>query len=93
VEHTITEEVTGIDLVQAQIRIAAGATLKSLGISQDKITLRGVAIQCRITTEDPCDNFRPDTGTITMCARALAVARARRCALGRTRPAKREGVS
>ncbi|KAG8463392.1 hypothetical protein KFE25_004903 [Diacronema lutheri] len=66
VEHTITEEVTGIDLVQAQIRIAAGATLRDLGISQERIMLRGVAIQCRITTEDPCDNFRPDTGTITM---------------------------
>mmetsp|Transcript_10221 Transcript_10221/g.30178 ORF Transcript_10221/g.30178 Transcript_10221/m.30178 type:complete len:1260 (+) Transcript_10221:30-3809(+) len=66
VEHTITEEVTGIDLVQAQIRIAGGATLKELGITQDKVTLRGCCIQCRITTEDPTDNFRPDTGTITM---------------------------
>ncbi|KAJ1615644.1 hypothetical protein T492DRAFT_897208, partial [Pavlovales sp. CCMP2436] len=56
VEHTITEEITGIDLVSAQIRIAAGATLK------DTLSIRGMAIQCRITTEDPNDNFRPDTG-------------------------------
>jgi len=65
VEHTVTEEVTDVDLVQSQLRIAAGATLADLGLSQDAITLRGAALQCRITTEDPANNFRPDTGKIT----------------------------
>ena len=65
VEHTVTEEVTDVDLVQAQMRIAAGATLVDLGLTQDRITLRGSAVQCRITTEDPANNFRPDTGKIT----------------------------
>ncbi|QYJ04364.1 pyruvate carboxylase [Nocardioides panacisoli] len=65
VEHTVTEEVTGIDLVQAQLRIAAGARLADLGLAQADITLRGAALQCRITTEDPANEFRPDTGTIT----------------------------
>lgn len=64
VEHTITEEITGIDIVAAQIQIAAGATLEDLGLSQDSITVRGCAIQCRITTEDPTKNFQPDTGKI-----------------------------
>lgn len=64
VEHTITEEITGIDLVAAQIQIAAGATLKQLGLTQDRITTRGFAIQCRITTEDPAKGFAPDTGKI-----------------------------
>ncbi|CEP24677.1 unnamed protein product [Cyberlindnera jadinii] len=64
VEHTITEEITGIDIVAAQIQIAAGATLEELGLLQDKITTRGFAIQCRITTEDPSKNFQPDTGKI-----------------------------
>ncbi|VEU22890.1 DEKNAAC103976 [Brettanomyces naardenensis] len=64
VEHTITEEITGVDLVSAQIQIAAGATLEKLGLLQDKITTRGFAIQCRITTEDPAKNFQPDTGKI-----------------------------
>lgn len=64
VEHTITEEITGIDLVAAQIQIAAGATLKQLGLTQERITTRGFAIQCRITTEDPATNFSPDTGKI-----------------------------
>ena len=66
VEHTVTEEVIGIDLVQAQIRIAAGATLDEIGLHQDKIVPRGVAIQCRVTTEDPERDFAPDTGTITL---------------------------
>ena len=66
VEHTVTEEVIGIDLVQAQIRIAAGATLEEIGLHQDKIVPRGVAIQCRVTTEDPERDFAPDTGTITL---------------------------
>ena len=64
VEHTITEEITGFDLVAAQIQIAAGATLKQLGLTQDRITTRGFAIQCRITTEDPAKGFAPDTGKI-----------------------------
>jgi len=64
VEHTITEEITGIDIVAAQIQIAAGATLEQLGLTQDRITTRGFAIQCRITTEDPSKGFQPDTGKI-----------------------------
>ncbi|CDK28262.1 unnamed protein product [Kuraishia capsulata CBS 1993] len=64
VEHTITEEITGVDIVAAQIQIAAGASLEQLGLLQDKITTRGFAIQCRITTEDPSKNFQPDTGKI-----------------------------
>ncbi|EFO96972.1 hypothetical protein CRE_21100, partial [Caenorhabditis remanei] len=65
VEHTVTEEVTDVDLVQAQMRIAAGATLEELGLTQDRIQLRGAALQCRITTEDPANGFRPDLGRIT----------------------------
>ncbi|KAG5865885.1 hypothetical protein JTB14_027727 [Gonioctena quinquepunctata] len=64
VEHTVTEEITGIDLVQAQIRVAEGMTLPELGISQDTIKTDGFAIQCRVTTEDPAKNFQPDTGRI-----------------------------
>ncbi|KAE8147050.1 carbamoyl-phosphate synthase L chain, ATP binding domain-containing protein [Aspergillus avenaceus] len=64
VEHTITEEITGIDVVAAQIQIAAGATLEQLGLTQDRISARGFAIQCRITTEDPAKGFSPDTGKI-----------------------------
>lgn len=64
VEHTITEEITGIDIVAAQIQIAAGATLAQLGLTQDRISTRGFAIQCRITTEDPANGFSPDTGKI-----------------------------
>ncbi|MDO5634786.1 MAG: pyruvate carboxylase [Micrococcus sp.] len=65
VEHTVTEEVTDVDLVAAQLRIAAGASLEDLGITQETLSLRGFAMQCRITTEDPANGFRPDTGTIT----------------------------
>ncbi|KAL0579274.1 pyruvate carboxylase [Marasmius crinis-equi] len=64
VEHTITEEITGIDIVAAQIQIAAGATLPQLGLTQDAITKRGFAIQARITTEDASQGFQPDTGKI-----------------------------
>lgn len=64
VEHTITEEITGIDIVGAQIQIAGGATLPRLGLTQAKIVPRGFAIQCRITTEDPSKQFQPDTGRI-----------------------------
>jgi pyruvate carboxylase len=65
VEHTVTEEVTDVDLVQAQLRIAAGESLADLGLSQDRVVVRGAALQCRITTEDPARGFLPDTGTIT----------------------------
>lgn len=68
VEHTVTEMVTGIDLVRAQILVAAGYPLSHpmIGInSQADVKTRGYAIQCRITTEDPANNFAPDTGKIT----------------------------
>ena len=65
VEHTVTEEVTDVDLVQSQLRIAAGQTLAELGLRQEDIRPHGFAIQCRITTEDPAAGFRPDTGMIT----------------------------
>ncbi|GAA1834962.1 pyruvate carboxylase [Microlunatus capsulatus] len=65
VEHTITEEITDVDLVQAQMRIAAGESLPDLGLEQSEIRINGAALQCRITTEDPANGFRPDTGTIT----------------------------
>ena len=66
VEHTVTEEVTGIDIVRAQILIAEGATLEDATgfASQDAISLKGHAIQTRITTEDPLNNFIPDYGRI-----------------------------
>ncbi|WP_313716340.1 pyruvate carboxylase [Arsenicicoccus bolidensis] len=64
VEHTVTEEVTDVDLVSSQLRIAAGETLAELGLAQDSVRLRGAALQCRITTEDPSNGFRPDTGRI-----------------------------
>ncbi|HEY3437037.1 MAG TPA: pyruvate carboxylase [Actinotalea sp.] len=64
VEHTVTEEVTDIDLVSSQMRIAAGETLAELGISQDTVRVNGFALQSRITTEDPANGFRPDTGRI-----------------------------
>ncbi|MBJ7530057.1 MAG: ATP-grasp domain-containing protein, partial [Nocardioides sp.] len=65
VEHTVTEEVTDVDLVQSQMRIASGESLADLGLSQETVQLRGAALQCRITTESPANDFRPDTGTIT----------------------------
>lgn len=65
VEHTVTEEVTDVDLVQSQLRIASGETLADLGLTQESISVRGAALQCRITTEDPANGFRPDTGKIT----------------------------
>ncbi|TLP98137.1 pyruvate carboxylase [Nesterenkonia salmonea] len=65
VEHTVTEEITDIDLVASQIRIAAGESLEDLGIRQEDLRVRGSALQCRITTEDPANGFRPDVGTIT----------------------------
>ena len=67
VEHTVTEEVTGIDIVRAQILIAEGKSLmEATGVaSQYDVRLDGHAIQCRITTEDPQNNFIPDYGRIT----------------------------
>jgi pyruvate carboxylase len=67
VEHTVTEEVTGIDIVQAQILITEGKTVaEATGkASQDDIHLNGHALQCRVTTEDPQNNFIPDAGRIT----------------------------
>ena len=65
VEHTVTEEVTSIDIVQAQLRLASGETLRDLGLEQSNITVSGAALQCRITTEDPSNDFRPDVGRIT----------------------------
>ena len=68
VEHTVTEMVTGIDLVRSQILIAEGRPLSdpAIGISsQADVTTRGYSIQCRVTTEDPANNFAPDTGKIT----------------------------
>jgi pyruvate carboxylase len=67
VEHTITEQVTGIDIVRSQILIAQGCLLRDPEIhikSQDDVECRGFAIQCRITTEDPANNFQPDYGTL-----------------------------
>ena len=67
VEHTVTEEVTGIDIVRAQILIAEGKSLaQATGTaSQGEVKLSGHALQCRITTEDPANNFIPDYGRIT----------------------------
>ena len=68
VEHTVTEMVTGVDLVRAQILIAEGHPLShpAIGLSsQDDLRMNGYAIQCRVTTEDPANNFAPDTGKIT----------------------------
>ncbi|MGO9378814.1 MAG: acetyl-CoA carboxylase biotin carboxylase subunit [Dissulfurispiraceae bacterium] len=62
VEHTITEEITGIDLVQTMIRSAAG---ERLSFTQEEVSLAGYAIQCRINAEDPLNDFMPDTGTVT----------------------------
>ena len=67
VEHTITEEITGIDIVRSQIQIARGFALSDPQIhlvSQEDVKCSGFAIQCRITTEDPKNNFTPDYGTI-----------------------------
>ena len=67
VEHTVTEQVTGIDIVQAQIKIAEGKTLaEATGVArQEDIRLNGHALQCRVTTEDPQNNFIPDYGRLT----------------------------
>jgi pyruvate carboxylase len=67
VEHTVTEEITGIDIVRSQILVAQGVQLNDPAIfirNQDDVQINGVAIQCRITTEDPENNFKPDYGTL-----------------------------
>jgi pyruvate carboxylase len=65
VEHTVTEMITGRNLVSAQLRIAEGATLADLGMpDQASIQMRGYAIQCRVTTEDPTNEFAPDVGVL-----------------------------
>ncbi|MCB9065026.1 MAG: pyruvate carboxylase [Chitinophagales bacterium] len=66
VEHTVTEMVTGVDLVKTQLYIADGYKLsdKEVGVEQDKLSIDGVAVQCRITTEDPANDFKPDYGTL-----------------------------
>ena len=67
VEHTVSEEISGIDIVQSQMMIASGKSLKEIGLTQDKIPEpSGFAMQCRVTTEDPSHDFRPDTGTISV---------------------------
>ena len=65
VEHTVTEETTDVDLVRSQLLIAGGRTLDDLGLRQESISQRGFALQCRITTEDPTDGFRPASGRIS----------------------------
>jgi acetyl-CoA/propionyl-CoA carboxylase biotin carboxyl carrier protein len=62
VEHTVTEMVTGVDLVRAQLRIARG---ERLWIAQEQVTWRGHAIECRINAEDPAAGFRPSLGTLS----------------------------
>ncbi|CAB1435886.1 unnamed protein product, partial [Pleuronectes platessa] len=64
VEHTVTEEITDVDLVHAQLRVCEGRSLPELGLKQEKIRVNGCAIQCRVTTEDPSRGFQPDTGRI-----------------------------
>jgi len=64
VEHTVTEEVTGVDLVQTQIKVCEGHLLPDMGLNQENIETHGAAIQCRVTTEDPAKSFQPDTGRI-----------------------------
>jgi pyruvate carboxylase len=67
VEHTVTEEVTGVDIVKTQIMVAQGLPLSddAIGLgSQDAVTTNGFALQCRITTEDPANNFMPDYGRV-----------------------------
>ncbi|KAG9274383.1 pyruvate carboxylase, mitochondrial-like [Astyanax mexicanus] len=64
VEHTVTEEITDVDLVHAQLRVCEGRSLPELGLKQDKIRINGCAIQCRVTTEDPARGFQPDTGRL-----------------------------
>ena len=75
VEHTVTEEITGIDIVRAQILIAAGATVEvATGVGcQEEVSISGHAIQSRITTEDPQNNFIPDYGRLTAYRAATGI--------------------
>jgi pyruvate carboxylase len=67
VEHTVTEQVTGVDIVRSQILIASGLPLDHprVGLKQEAISARGYAIQCRVTTEDPANGFVPDYGRLS----------------------------
>ena len=71
VEHTVTEVITGVDLVQSQIRVAAGQKLADIGLKQEEVTKRGYAIQARVTTEDPALDFWPDTGRLQVTFHGL----------------------
>lgn len=64
VEHTCSEQITNIDIVKAQICVAMGASLAELDLTQDKVKVSGIAIQVRITTEDPKAGFKPSTGRL-----------------------------
>jgi pyruvate carboxylase len=64
VEHTVTEEITGVDIVASQIQVAMGHDLAGIGIRQESVVPRGFAIQCRVTTENPENRFLPDYGRI-----------------------------
>ncbi|XP_075425856.1 pyruvate carboxylase, mitochondrial-like isoform X2 [Ascaphus truei] len=74
VEHTVTEEITDVDLVHAQIHVAEGRSLPELGLKQENIRINGCAIQCRVTTEDPARGFQPDTGRIEVRTRSVPCA-------------------
>jgi len=69
VEHTVTEEVMGVDLVQAQIKIAGGARLADIGLGDQAAVgaPNGYSIQCRVTTEDPTQNFQVGASGCTSC--------------------------
>ena len=64
VEHTVTEEITGVDIVASQIRVAMGHSLSDMGIDQESVVPRDFAIQCRVTTENPENRFMPDYGRL-----------------------------
>jgi pyruvate carboxylase len=64
VEHTVTEEITGVDIVASQILVAKGKTLDEIGVVQEEVQPRGFAIQCRVTTENPENRFMPDYGRL-----------------------------
>uniref|UniRef100_A0AC35TWS7 Pyruvate carboxylase n=1 Tax=Rhabditophanes sp. KR3021 TaxID=114890 RepID=A0AC35TWS7_9BILA len=66
VEHPVTEQVTGVDLIQAQIRVAEGKSLEDIKLTQQNIKVDGSALQCRITTEDAAQQFQPDSGYISV---------------------------
>ena len=86
VEHCVTEEVTGLDLVAEQIRVASG---EPLSFTQDSIEHRGHSIECRINAEDPAKNFMPSPGTITKLAHPVRAGRA----LGRRLPGWRHDLA